>query len=207
MKNTILSIITAVLVLLFATALGLGIIHITDYPYKTDIVTLEIAEKSGIPPDEIMENYKAVMDYLSPFSSKTFQLPSLKYSASGAGHFEDSKTIFNGIYLLGLISAIALAALIRRRRLSRKILKLSGTLTLAIPIVFALSVYFNFEKTFVTFHRVFFSNDDWLFDPAKDEIINILPERFFMHCALLIALLWLLSGAAQLIASAYKKSK
>ena len=41
-----------------------------------------------------------------------------------------------------------------------------------------------------------FSNDYWLFDERTDPVINILPDEFFLHCALLIILLIL---AASLI--------
>jgi len=45
----------------------------------------------------------------------------------------------------------------------------------------------NFDAFFVKFHHTFFpGKDNWIFDPAKDEIIKILPETFFMNCALLI---------------------
>ena len=52
----------------------------------------------------------------------------------------------------------------------------------------------DFERAFVVFHALFFpGKDNWLFDPAVDQIILILPEVFFRNCALLIGgliLLW-----------------
>ena len=56
----------------------------------------------------------------------------------------------------------------------------------------------DFQRMFLLFHRVFFSNDYWIFDPDADEIINILPEQFFMHCALIVVGFWLLAAAVQL---------
>ena len=64
-------------------------------------------------------------------------------------------------------------------------------------IVFAvvgLLASLDFERAFVVFHALFFpGKDNWLFDPAVDQIILILPEVFFRNCALLIGgliLLW-----------------
>ena len=48
---------------------------------------------------------------------------------------------------------------------------------------------------FIGFHHVMFSNDYWLFDPATDPVILILPDAFFLHCALAI-LICVLAGSA-----------
>ena len=37
----------------------------------------------------------------------------------------------------------------------------------------------DFNKYFVIFHHIFFSNDLWIFDPAEDYMIRMLPEGFF----------------------------
>ena len=41
----------------------------------------------------------------------------------------------------------------------------------------------NWERFFIGFHKLMFSNDYWLFDPARDPVILILPDEFFFHCA------------------------
>lgn len=41
----------------------------------------------------------------------------------------------------------------------------------------------NFNKAFIAFHHLFFSNDLWLLDPEKDWLIRLLPERFFLDMA------------------------
>ena len=47
----------------------------------------------------------------------------------------------------------------------------------------------NFDRFFVMFHGVFFNNDAWIFNPATDPIINVLPETFFLHCFILFFIL------------------
>ena len=54
----------------------------------------------------------------------------------------------------------------------------------------------NFDASFNLFHKIFFSNNYWLFDPDLDPIINILPETFFFHEAILIISLILISAVA-----------
>ena len=58
---------------------------------------------------------------------------------------------------------------------------------LSLPLVLGLvGVFIGFEQFFTLFHQILFVGDDtWLFDPAKDPVILILPEDFFLHCFIL----------------------
>ena len=57
---------------------------------------------------------------------------------------------------------------------------------MALPAVVGAFVAVNWDSAFVLFHRIAFDNDYWLFDPATDPVITMLPDAFFLHCALLI---------------------
>jgi integral membrane protein (TIGR01906 family) len=39
-----------------------------------------------------------------------------------------------------------------------------------------------------------FRNDYWIFDEATDPVIMILPDAFFLHCAVMIILLILIGS-------------
>lgn len=54
-----------------------------------------------------------------------------------------------------------------------------------------LMVYFNFDKYFTYFHKIFFTNDLWLLDPKTDLLIQMLPEEFFISMAISIMLSFL----------------
>jgi integral membrane protein (TIGR01906 family) len=54
-----------------------------------------------------------------------------------------------------------------------------------VPIGLTALLAMNFDRFFIVFHEMLFRNQDWLFDPATDPIINVLPEGFFMLCFLL----------------------
>lgn len=45
----------------------------------------------------------------------------------------------------------------------------------------------DFTKCFTIFHKLFFTNDLWLFDPETDYMIRMLPEGFFSDMAVRIA--------------------
>ena len=206
MNKAVAGILIAITVLIFTTALGLAVIHTTDFPYVLDIDLLHIGETAKLSRGEMLLNYNAMLNYLSPFSNKPFSLPTLGYTEVASSHFADCKVIFNIVYLLGLISGIILAFLAFNRSVSKRILRISGTVTLAIPAVIGAAMFTNFDWAFNLFHSVLFADATWLFDPKLDEIINILPSAFFMHCGIFIALFWV-GGAALQLSIGYSKRK
>ncbi|MEA5050823.1 MAG: TIGR01906 family membrane protein [Oscillospiraceae bacterium] len=194
-------IVFGVLCLLAATAAGLGFIHLTGLPYRIDVDALGIPASSGYAREVALRNYGAVMEFLRPFSTAEFSLPDLAFSRTGAIHFEECRVLFNGVYAAGaaaLALLVAMAAVMRGR--PRGYLRVGGFVTLAVPCALLAAAAADFDSAFVLFHKLFFRNDYWYFDPATDPVIKILPERFFLHCALVIALFWALAAALELLA-------
>ena len=72
-------------------------------------------------------------------------------------------------------------------------LKLMSILTFLMPVVLGALAALNWNAFFIKFHELFFNNNYWIFDPATDPVIRILPDEFFFHCAVVI-LLFLLLG-------------
>ena len=186
-KKIIIAVLLAMAMLILSIAIGLGIIHLTNFIYYIDIEGLDIPANSGYSREVILDNYHAVMEYLSPFSTEAFSLPSMAYSNPGAIHFEECKVIFNGVYLWGAIAFVfvSLMLLFYKDRLTYR---LAGVLTLALPLTAGIAMAIDFDTTFVIFHKLLFNNMNWIFDPRYDPIITILPEAFFMHCGIFIAL-------------------
>ncbi len=56
----------------------------------------------------------------------------------------------------------------------------------------------DFTACFRVFHEIFFTNDLWMFDPATDYMIRMLPEGFFSDMVIrigvtfigMLAVLW-----------------
>ncbi len=136
----------------------------------------------------IRENYDALIDYTLSFGDEELEFPSLPMSESGRIHFEEVKDIFH-LFQYTAIAGVLLSAVgiwLMSRRREYLYLKLSSVLSVALPAVIGLFVAVNWDYAFVTFHHIAFDNDYWIFDPATDPVINILPDTFFLHCALLI---------------------
>ncbi|MDO4546424.1 MAG: TIGR01906 family membrane protein [Bacillota bacterium] len=156
--------------------------------YYFDISHLKITETSGMTEGEIRENYDALIDYNSVFYSGELEFPTLDMSETGQIHFEEVKAIFcafqylcMGSFLIGLVLVIFQ---LRRRRYG--FLKVTAALSVLLPVALGLLIALNWERAFVLFHEVFFDNDYWIFDAATDPVITILPDEFFMHCAVMI---------------------
>ena len=59
----------------------------------------------------------------------------------------------------------------------------------------------GFDNSFQAFHAIFFpGKDNWVFSASKDEIIRVMPQQFFMNCAIIIAV-GLIAFASALIAA------
>ena len=60
-------------------------------------------------------------------------------------------------------------------------------LTVALLVVIGLAALVNFDWIFLWFHRLFFTSDTWVFNPATDYLIMMFPAGFFYDAALFIA--------------------
>ncbi|MBI4303811.1 MAG: TIGR01906 family membrane protein [Chloroflexi bacterium] len=85
------------------------------------------------------------------------------------------------------------------RRLAREVLAGSG-ITLALMLVLGLGILFGFERLFLQFHLISFTNELWQLDPATDYLIMLVPQGFwydtFLLGAMIIAGLALILGGA-----------
>lgn len=164
--------------------------------YYLDIHALHIPETIGYTISEIKANYDAVIDYSLSFGNAPLEFPTFPMSEGGRIHFEEVKNIFNLFKYIAIFGTLTGAAgiLRQRRKQSYGYLKLTAILTVALPAVIGATVALNWDWTFAAFHELAFNNDYWLFDPATDPIINILPDAYFLHCAVMILVLVILGS-------------
>ncbi len=192
MKKNIISGLIVVLGLLLVLLLStLGITKAKSL-YNYSIEKFDLMRNIDMSQDEMVENYSYVVDYiLGDNKNEEFELPSLEYSKDGAIHFEEVRNLFDiakyAIVALIVILAILFSIYHRAYRNFKPIRNLGISLAI-VPLAAALIVSTNFNFFFTTFHKIFFNNDKWLFDPLTDPIINILPEEFFALCGGLIIL-------------------
>lgn len=173
--------------------------------YYYDINSLDIAANTYLSEEDIKSSYDYLIYYINSGSNAEFKIPLLPSSPQGAIHFREVKAIFKKLDLVLYISCAAAIfgayACIKKREFS--FLKLSSNLIFLISAGVTAAFSLNFDLAFTLFHKVLFSNNYWLFDPATDPIINLLPEEFFFHCLILIAVCIALSSL--LLRLAYRK--
>ena len=177
--------------------------------YYFDIDFLNIPAYSGLSREEIVQNYDVLIDYNSIFGPKTLEFPTLVMSESGRIHFEEVKVVFNFFEITAIVSGVLCAAgvIYRHYRKNSGYLLLAGILTVGIPAVLAVLIALNWDSVFILFHKIVFNNDYWIFDPVFDPVIMILPDTFFMHCALLILALVVLGSAVCLLLYGISRKK
>lgn len=115
-------------------------------------------------------------------------------------HMWDVKNLFIGGLRLRMIAIviftvmIVLLVIIKADLSSLLPKSYYKALSLCVVMIGVLTAFImtNFNKVFVIFHEIFFSNDLWLFDPRTDYMIRMLPEGFFYDMVIRIGVLFIL---------------
>lgn len=194
------SVLFALLWALFVLTAAIAVPILCRPFYYLHITALDLPGRTGYSQAAIRSAYDGVLDFCAGFAP--FSTGPLPYSAEGAAHFADVR----GLFLLDLAAALLSGALllllavflrVRRRRLCplgpfHPAFWAGCGLLAAIGAVAALAAA-DFDRAFTVFHAVFFpGKTNWLFDPATDPIILLMPQAFFRNCAILIGVLVLL---------------
>lgn len=190
-SSWIFTTLTALFIAFFLISSSVKLILNAKFLYYFDIDYLKIAESNDMDKSTIINNYDILINYIKDKNIEELNLPDFEMSAQGKIHFEEVKQIFIYIdylfYITLALSVISVILQIIKRR--NRFLKIASIALIALPILLAIPFAINFDATFTIFHKIFFNNDYWIFDPELDPIINILPQNFFMHAAIAILLL------------------
>lgn len=191
MKNILTSICLALFIITASVTITLNFRPL----YYHDISALKIEETSGFSRNTIRKNYDSLIDYNQFFHTKKLKL-TMPMSKEGRIHFADVKHLFSAIEITCLITLVLCCFLIKKQISTKdfEFLKLTSVITILLPSIVGILTAINWERVFIAFHEIVFRNDYWLFDEVKDPIIKILPDTFFLHCAIMIICLILLGS-------------
>lgn len=184
--------------------------------YRAQIEPLGIPARSGLTAEQIGAAFDDVMDYCLG-KRPDFAAGVLSFSPEGASHFADVRRLFLlDLRVLAVCMAVLLVLYALRRKKGLTLCPLAGHspgfwagcgLGGALAIAGVLAAL-DFDRAFTVFHSIFFpGKDNWLFDPATDPVILILPEAFFRSCAILILAAVLLCCAALIIADLCRRRR
>lgn len=152
-------------------------------------------------PDEMRRVADEMMDYLigdrdsmSDITATVDGVPNTKFfNERECAHMADVRVLFLGGVNLRkkclILCAIILGVLLllsgvkkTKDALASGMIAGTGVFVAAIAAL-AVMLAQDFNKYFTIFHKIFFNNDLWLFDPRTSRLINMLPEGFFMDTA------------------------
>ncbi|MDR3225468.1 MAG: TIGR01906 family membrane protein [Clostridiales Family XIII bacterium] len=157
--------------------------------YFIYIIAAGWPEAVNIPLPEIAVNYEALIEYNSIFHPGPLSFPTLDLSDHGRIHYEEVKRIFVVFQVACYASLAGLIPssiyLFKRRRLRFVTIGAVAAL-IVVPAILLFFSAGDWGEFFVVFHETFFSNDYWIFDATVDPSILILPDGYFLACAVMI---------------------
>jgi integral membrane protein (TIGR01906 family) len=183
-------------VLLITSTICLEVNELSLYEYGFD--KYEISQDTGIDSIQLRNVAQHLIDYFN-LRADTVQIAVVKgdeefnlFNERELIHLRDVRNLIQldywvqrGAFLLMVICALALLFGLRVGWwiLVRGLFR-GSFITMGLMVALALWALFGFERFFLLFHLVSFSNEYWMLDPARDYLIRLFPEGFFYDAAL-----------------------
>ena len=163
-----------------------------------------VSDYTGIERDDLLYAGKRIRDYFNGDAEfleirvavRGVMVGSL-YNEREVLHMRDVKGLVRGVYRVSEISGLLMALIIAVGFVERgrafvpalaRLLALGGGATLALAVIVGLGAVVGFDRLFLAFHLISFSNDLWMLDPRRDYLIAMFPQGFFFDATMLIAL-------------------
>lgn len=171
----------------------------SNYYYK-EYVKYDVGVTQSLGESDLHLITKNLLDYLSDkkdnlnFVAKRDQASGKQFfSDRDKTHMIDVKKIILNLRNVGIVATmvftIALFIIAKKPKYRMNIHRFLGTGAILgiLPFIgLGILMAIDFNKYFILFHQMFFSNDLWLLDPKFDNLVNIFPEEFFSDMAIRI---------------------
>ena len=159
-----------------------------DYIYEYNLNFYPITERTSLEIEEIREINSQIKNY---FFDETEFLEVSIFNEKEIYHMKDVKDIINNLFLYGKLSSVVfvIITLICVKKYKVRIysvFKASSIVYSAILLALAIGFLISFNKLFIIFHEIAFSNDLWKLNINEDYLLMMYPENFFRDIALLI---------------------
>ena len=159
-----------------------------DYIYEYNLNFYPITERTSLEIEEVREINSQIKNY---FFDETEFLEVSIFNEKEIYHMKDVKDIINNLFLYGKLSSVVfvIIALICVKKYKVRIysvFKASSIVYSAVLLALAIGFLISFNKLFIIFHEIAFSNDLWKLNINEDYLLMMYPENFFRDIALLI---------------------
>ncbi len=194
--------VIAVYLLLITASVTYAVNELRLYGYGFD--KWDISLKTGIERDELGSIAHQIRAY---FNSRTEPLEIRAtifaeerdlFNERETIHMKDVKHLIWGVYVVGglslayLLGSVALGFRRRGRSytvpLARNLLW-GSAVTTAFVLGVGLAALVGFDRLFLFFHQVSFTNDLWMLDPRSDYLVILFPEGFWYDATMFVGLL------------------
>ena len=175
--------------------------------YKNFYSKGSLTTNIGTTSDELINNTSNLLNYLNGKA----ELNTSWFTEKDILHMKDVKTLYNisfytMIFFIAvfIISTILIMVLYKNHTMFYITRTFNKTLLafIALIIVLAGAISYNFNSFWIKFHQLLFSNDLWLLSPDESNLIKMVPEEFFislittiiLHILLLFIALFVLNN-------------
>ena len=153
--------------------------------YKSFYQKENLAPKIGTTYEELIKNTTNLLDYLNHKAMLNLDW----YTDKDILHMQDVRTLYSLSYktmifliVVLAISTILLIILCKKRTIFYITNTFNKVLLAFIIVIGILSciISYNFTSFWIKFHQLLFSNDLWLLSPDESNLIQMVPEEFFI---------------------------
>ena len=170
--------------------------------YEYGFRAYDIPSVTGLPMDQLLHVAEQTRAYFESDQERlAIQVekngqPLTLYNEREVQHMADVKALFGlvtvgadltGSYLLALLG---LGLWVRKQAFVREALGVAiqgSLLTIGLVLLLGLMTLLDFDRFFLAFHFISFTNTLWQLDPSRDYLIMMYPGGFFRDAALAIA--------------------
>ena len=169
--------------------------------YETEYEKYQVTRSLGMEMGDVMEVTDHMMAYLIGEEEELSIVTRVDgqeqdfFNEQDRLHMADVKNLFLGGLRLRtgcLLAAVVLLVILGAGKADLKkflpgcYFRAFGVF-LGVAVFLAIAFAVDFTRCFTIFHEIFFTNDLWIFDPATDYMIRMLPEGFFSDMVIRIS--------------------
>ena len=183
--------------------------------YRQEYEKYDVLSELDMTMDDVMYVTHEMMDYLRGEGDTLSVVTTVEgqeqdfFNEQDRFHMGEVRELFIGglnIRFGACVAAVlCILFLVITRADIKKVVPRSYRIALGVTgaavILIGIAAVVDFNAVFVQFHHIFFDNDLWIFDPAEDYMIRMLPEGLFYDMVMRIGAIFVVSLVVLLVLS------
>ncbi len=169
--------------------------------YREQYNSRGTAESIGVSDSDLILVTEVLLDYTSGQREDLNVVVSVNgvmqnfYNQREVDHMIDVRVLYMAVLqirdillIFGFINLLSLVLMYKKKTIPLLQFGLTWVSVAFGTVLLVLGTFaiLDFDTFWTAFHKVFFSNDLWLLDPYTDNLVNLVPERFFIDLIMMI---------------------